>query len=97
MGPWDALIRTGNSGVPQTYPLILGAEISGIVEKVGPDAGDFVAGDEVFGVTNPSFINGYAEYAIAAVTMVTRPPGTSFASRGGGVAGRWRDSVADAV
>ena len=74
VGPWDALIRTGNSGVPQTYPLILGAEISGIVEKVGPDAGDFVAGDEVFGVTNPSFINGYAEYAIAAVRMVTRRP-----------------------
>jgi NADPH:quinone reductase-like Zn-dependent oxidoreductase len=45
-------------GLPQTYPLILGSEISGIVEKVGPDTGDFVAGDEVFGATNPSFING---------------------------------------
>jgi NADPH:quinone reductase-like Zn-dependent oxidoreductase len=49
VGPWDALVRTDNSGLPQTYPLILGAEISGIVEKVGPGAGDFVAGDEVFG------------------------------------------------
>jgi NADPH:quinone reductase-like Zn-dependent oxidoreductase len=74
VGPWDALVRSGNSGVPQTFPLTLGAEISGIVGKVGPAAGDFVAGDEVFGATNPSFINGYAEYAIASVRMVTRRP-----------------------
>jgi NADPH:quinone reductase-like Zn-dependent oxidoreductase len=74
VGPWDALVRSGNSGVPQAFPLILGAEISGTVEKVGPDAGDFVAGDEVFGATNPSFINGYAECAVASVRMVTRRP-----------------------
>lgn len=74
VGPWDALVRTGNSGLPQTYPLILGSEISGIVEKVGPDTADFVAGDEIFGATNPSFINGYAEYTIAEARMVTRRP-----------------------
>jgi len=68
------LVRTGNSRLPHTYPLILGAEISGIVEKVGPGVGDFVAGDEVFGATNPSFINGYAEYAIAPTRSVTRRP-----------------------
>jgi NADPH:quinone reductase-like Zn-dependent oxidoreductase len=55
------LVITGNSGLPQTYPLILGSEISGIVEKVGPDTGDFVAGDEVFGATNPSFISCRSE------------------------------------
>jgi hypothetical protein len=30
-------------------------------QNVGPDTGDFVAGDEVFGATNPSFINCRSE------------------------------------
>src|ERR1700687_1373149 len=37
VGPWDALIRTGKSGLRLVPPLTLGAEISGIVEKVGAD------------------------------------------------------------
>ena len=69
VGPWDALIRTGNSGVPQTYPLTLGSEISGVVEKVGPGVGDFAPGEAIFGATNPSFIDGYAEYAVAKARM----------------------------
>jgi NADPH:quinone reductase-like Zn-dependent oxidoreductase len=54
VAPWDALVRTRNSGLCQTYPLILDSEISGIVETVGPDAANPVAGDEAFGATNPS-------------------------------------------
>ena len=65
VGPWDALIRTGRSGLPLTYPLTLGSEVSGTVVKVGPGVSSFKPGDEVFGATNPSFIDGYAEYAIA--------------------------------
>ena len=74
VGPWDALVRNGYSGLPQTYPLILGSEISGVVAKVGLDVADFVVGDEVFGATNPLFINGYAEYALAAARMLTLKP-----------------------
>ena len=32
VGPWDALVRSGGSGLGQTFPLTLGAEISGMVE-----------------------------------------------------------------
>ena len=74
VGPWDALIRTGNSGVPQTYPLTLGSEISGVVEKVGPGVGDFAPGEAIFGATNPSFIDGYAEYAVAKARMIAKRP-----------------------
>ena len=74
VGPWDALVRTGKSGLPQTYPLTLGSEISGIVEKVGPGVADFAPGDAVFGATNPSFIGGYAEYAVAKVRMIAKKP-----------------------
>ena len=64
VGPWDALVRTGKSGLPLTPPLTLGSEISGIVEKVGANTTGFAPGDEVFGATNPLFIMGYAEYAV---------------------------------
>jgi len=74
VGPWDALARLGKSGVPVTLPLTLGAEISGVVEKVGPNTTGFAPGDEVFGATNPMFVSGYAEYAVASARMMTRKP-----------------------
>ncbi len=72
VGPWDALVRTGKSGLPLTPPLTLGAEISGIVEKVGPNTSGFAPGDEVFGATNPLFIMGYAEYAVVSARMIAK-------------------------
>jgi NADPH:quinone reductase-like Zn-dependent oxidoreductase len=74
VGPWDALVRTGKSGLPLTPPLTLGAEISGIVEKVGANSTGFAPGDEVFGATNPLFIMGYAEYAVVAARMIAKKP-----------------------
>jgi NADPH:quinone reductase-like Zn-dependent oxidoreductase len=74
VGPWDALVRTGKSGLPLTPPLTLGSEISGIVEQVGPNTLGFAPGDEVFGATSPLFIMGYAEYAVASVRMIAKKP-----------------------
>jgi NADPH:quinone reductase-like Zn-dependent oxidoreductase len=74
VGPWDALVRTGRSGLPQILPLTLGAEVSGVVERVGVNATDFHQGEEVFGVTNKSFVNGYADYAVASARMIARKP-----------------------
>jgi NADPH:quinone reductase-like Zn-dependent oxidoreductase len=72
VGPWDALVRTGKSGLPLTPPLTLGSEISGIVEKVGANTAGFAPGDEVFGATNPLFIMGYAEYAVVSARMIAK-------------------------
>jgi NADPH:quinone reductase-like Zn-dependent oxidoreductase len=72
VGPWDALIRTGKSGLPLTPPLTLGAEISGVVEKVGANTPGLAPGDEVFGATNPLFVMGYAEYAVVAARMIAK-------------------------
>ena len=33
VGPWDALIREGRSGIPQTLPLTLGSDLAGIVDE----------------------------------------------------------------
>jgi NADPH:quinone reductase-like Zn-dependent oxidoreductase len=74
VGPWDALVRTGKSGLPHTLPLTLGSEISGIVERVGGKTSGFAVGDEVFGATNPLFVDGYAEYAVAIGRMIAKKP-----------------------
>jgi NADPH:quinone reductase-like Zn-dependent oxidoreductase len=74
VGPWDALIREHKSVVEVSLPLTLGSDISGIVESVGSDVRHLKRGDAVYGVTNPQFIGGYAEYALASARMVARKP-----------------------
>jgi NADPH:quinone reductase-like Zn-dependent oxidoreductase len=74
VGPWDALVREGRSGVPQTLPLTLGSDIAGIVDAIGANVSGFDVGEEVYGVTNPQFTGGYAEYALASVGMMARKP-----------------------
>ena len=74
VGPWDALIREGKSAVDVPLPVTLGSDFSGVVEMVGSDVHDFKPGDEVYGATNPEFIGGYAEYALASAGMIARKP-----------------------
>jgi NADPH:quinone reductase-like Zn-dependent oxidoreductase len=74
VGPWDALIREGKSGIAQTPPLILGSDLSGIVESVGAGVASFRVGDEVYGVTNEQFTGAYAEYALVLAKMVAPKP-----------------------
>lgn len=76
VGPWDAWIRAGRSVLPQPLPLTLGSDISGIVETAGPGVTGFVPGDALFGVTNPRFTGGYADYAIASAAMLAKKPDT---------------------
>jgi NADPH:quinone reductase-like Zn-dependent oxidoreductase len=79
VGPWDALIRSGRSVLPQPLPLTLGSDVSGIVEHVGSGVTRFKPGDAVFGATNRQFTGGYAEYVAAAAGMLARmPPRMSF-------------------
>src|SRR5262249_13709456 len=76
VGNWDALARAGTIASPEMLPLTLGAEISGVVEKVGAGVTDLRPGDEVFGLTNASFLGGYAEYAVARQKTIARKPRT---------------------
>jgi NADPH:quinone reductase-like Zn-dependent oxidoreductase len=74
VGPWDALIREGRSGLPQTLPLTLGSDIAGIVDAVGGAVAGFSVGDEVYGLTNPQFTGGYAQYVLVAPSTVAPKP-----------------------
>lgn len=76
VGPWDALIREGKSDIRETLPLILGSELSGIVEAVGVGVAGFRQGDEVYGATNERFTGGYAEYTLASAEMLAHMPKT---------------------
>ena len=61
VGPWDALVRTGRSGVPQPLPLTLGAELAGFVLDVGEDVVHLAAGVEVYGATNARFVGAFSK------------------------------------
>lgn len=79
VGPWDAWIRAGTSVLPQPLPLTPGSDIAGTAVEVGPDVTGVDIGGRVFGVTNPRFTNGYAEFALAHSGMVAKmPPGLTF-------------------
>jgi NADPH:quinone reductase-like Zn-dependent oxidoreductase len=75
VGNWDALIREGKVEL-QPLPLILGSELSGIVEATGAGVSGFKAGDEVYGATNEQFSGAYAEYALASAGMMAQKPKT---------------------
>ena len=74
VGPWDALIREGQSVVQLSLPIILGSDLAGIVDSVGAGVVQFQPGDEVFGVTNKQFCGAYAEYAVASAHMLAAKP-----------------------
>jgi NADPH:quinone reductase-like Zn-dependent oxidoreductase len=73
VGAWDALTREGKIQL-QPLPLILGAELSGIVEAIGADVPGFQVGDEVYGATNEQFTGAYAEYAVPFAKGIAQKP-----------------------
>ncbi len=77
VNPVDYKIRQGSLKwlMPASLPRSPGGEISGIVEKVGPDSGLFKAGDKVFamlGIGN----GGYAQYVVAQEKLLCSMPHT---------------------
>ena len=74
VGPWDALVRSGKSALPQPLPLTLGSDLSGVIDSTGPGVQRFKTGDEVYGVTNERFTGAYAEYALAHAGMIAPKP-----------------------
>src|SRR4051812_39815880 len=74
-GNWDALVREGK--IPnEPLPLILGYELSGIVEGLGAQVSGFSLGDEVYGATNEQLTGAYAEYALPSARMMAQKPKT---------------------
>ncbi|MCM8736125.1 zinc-dependent alcohol dehydrogenase family protein [Azospirillum sp. A1-3] len=84
--PVDAKIRQAGSWAGIPFPAVLGYDVSGVVEEVGPGVTGFKAGDEVF-YTPEIFGNpngSYADYTVAAASIVAhKPPGLSHVEAAG--------------
>lgn len=85
LNPPDWYLREGYKMLPPEwrppvpFPIILGTDVSGVVEAVGPDVQGFSVGDEAFGMVRfPSFGESaaYAEYVSApASDLALKPAG----------------------
>jgi NADPH:quinone reductase-like Zn-dependent oxidoreductase len=90
INPVDVAIRKGYlAKLVGGFPLILGMDAAGIVEKVGNKVTKYKAGDPVFAFFTLRAEGGYAEFVTAKEEEVALKPGTvSFAQAAGvGAAG----------
>jgi NADPH:quinone reductase-like Zn-dependent oxidoreductase len=83
INPVDIKTRSGNGvygRIQNERPLILGWDISGVVEQVGANVSGFKIGDAVFGMVNfPGHGQAYAEYVVApAAHLALKPADVSF-------------------
>lgn len=74
--PVDAKIRAAGYWAKITPPAVLGYDVSGVVDELGPGVTDFAVGDEVF-YTPEIFENhygSYAEFNLVPAAIVARKP-----------------------
>ncbi|NUY82634.1 NADP-dependent oxidoreductase [Flavobacterium sp. MAH-1] len=78
INPVDAKSRAGKGifgRFKDELPLILGWDVSGIVESVGADVTQFKPGDEVFGMVNfPGLGKAYADHVVAPADQIALKP-----------------------
>ena len=75
--PIDAKLRADGSFAGLEPPVILGADVSGVIEEVGPEVTDFAPGDEVYytpEIFGPDSNRAYAEYHVASADIVAKKP-----------------------
>lgn len=56
------------------HPLVLGYDVSGIVQAVGADVKDYKVGDEIYARVPGHQIGTFAEYCVVDVAAVARKP-----------------------
>jgi NADPH:quinone reductase len=75
--PVDAKFRAEGDAIGLEAPIVLGADVSGGVEEVGPGVTDLAAGDEVYytpEVFGPHSNGAYADYHAAKADIVATKP-----------------------
>jgi NADPH:quinone reductase-like Zn-dependent oxidoreductase len=76
VNPLDWKVRSGyvKGFLRHRFPLILGWDVSGVVEAVGRRVADFKRGDAVYALLDFTRDGAYAEYVVAPVRDVARKP-----------------------
>jgi NADPH:quinone reductase-like Zn-dependent oxidoreductase len=65
VNPVDGMIRSGMfSNEHRAFPIILGGDVAGVVERVGTNITKFKVGDPVFAYVSLDNSGGYAQYAL---------------------------------
>jgi len=75
VNPVDWNIREGHMKDfwPHKFPLILGWDLSGVVEEVGPGVSRFKIGDEIYSVTAPTRDGAYADIVVREAELALKP------------------------
>jgi NADPH:quinone reductase-like Zn-dependent oxidoreductase len=80
VNPFDWKVADGEliDELEHRFPLILGFDAAGVVERVGADVTELAEGDEVYGYLFKPAIGGgaYAEYVTAPAAIVAKKPET---------------------
>lgn len=79
INPVDCKTRSGGGFAKrlgnEPFPVILGWDVAGVVEALGPESTGFSIGDAVYGcIRFPNLGNAYAEYATAPVEHLAHIP-----------------------
>ena len=76
VNPVDGMIRSGmfDKEGNRSFPIILGGDVAGIVEKVGSKITKFKAGDPVFAYVSLDNSGGYAQYALVTEREAASKP-----------------------
>jgi len=76
VNPLDYKIRDGAVKVllPFSFPLILGTDLAGDVEAIGPGVTEFRLGDAVYSRLDNDRIGAFAEYAVVRESAAARKP-----------------------
>jgi NADPH:quinone reductase-like Zn-dependent oxidoreductase len=74
--PFDCAVRAGylSSYFDYSFPLILGTDVSGVIEEVGDGVEDFAPGDEVYARAGVYRDGANAEYVAVAASDVADKP-----------------------
>ncbi len=75
--PVDTKLRASGDARGLQAPIILGADISGVVEEIGAGVTDLAPGDEVYytpEVSGPGSNGSYAEYHVVRADIVAKKP-----------------------
>src|ERR1700745_2474194 len=76
VNPIDWKVREGymKDFWPHKFPLILGWDLSGVVEELGRGASRFKIGDEVYSVPDPTRNGAYADYIVIRESELALKP-----------------------
>lgn len=76
LNPVDWKIREGylRQRLPHQMPLVLGWDVAGDIDALGPGVAQFAVGDAVYAMTDIGRDGAYAEYVVVAVALVAPMP-----------------------